>query len=379
MINESTLGLHNVRSTIAQENKTENKKEADDTFAEKVALINKIEEKKKETELLDVAFKEMSTRRKNILQALKKQKMIADLNKKIALSAIDKHKARLREEEPTEAEKNNDSFEFDSTKRINQLKAHSKLIEDSNQRIREKIKALTDLGTHKSILNVDVRRNKQEDKITLNPETELLKNPSNLHERVTQKLQLALESPVLDLSEAEKKKAFEWLDLKRNSVITQKTDQKIAEKLKLKKEKLLLDGFDLPDYVYDYDYYADIPDYDYGPGPQFLNAVSHILEDAEHNLDHGLRPHITLAGSLRHALLKEVSDHAKAELHSLPGGGVRTKPGIHGHIVPPPVRFPAPQLPPPTALKSKPNKSLKSNISFSQIMGDLLQGESLKS
>ena len=45
-----------------------------------------------------IAFEKISTRRKNILQALKKQKMIADLNKKIAVFAVNKHKAMLDEE-----------------------------------------------------------------------------------------------------------------------------------------------------------------------------------------------------------------------------------------------------------------------------------------
>ena len=52
-------------------------------------------------------------------------------------------------------------------------------------------------------------------------------------------------------------------------------------------------------------------------GPQFLEKVSGLLEAAE-----ATPPHITLSGSLRSALLKDVDHIAQAELRTGPGGRV---------------------------------------------------------
>ena len=60
-------------------------------------------------------------------------------------------------------------------------------------------------------------------------------------------------------------------------------------------------------------------------GPEFLSSVSGLLERAENS-----PPHITLSGSLRSALLQGVDHHARAELHSTPGGH-RTQGPHHGH------------------------------------------------
>ncbi len=58
---------------------------------------------------------------------------------------------------------------------------------------------------------------------------------------------------------------------------------------------------------------------------QFLNNVSGLLNEAETNIRHGVRPHITLTGSLRSALLRDVDEKVQTEVHRLPGGRVSTK------------------------------------------------------
>ena len=55
-------------------------------------------------------------------------------------------------------------------------------------------------------------------------------------------------------------------------------------------------------------------------GPQFLEEVSGLLQQAENS-----PPHITLSGSLRSALLKDVGHQARTELHTGPGGRLNTK------------------------------------------------------
>lgn len=55
-------------------------------------------------------------------------------------------------------------------------------------------------------------------------------------------------------------------------------------------------------------------------GPQFLREVSGLLERAENS-----PPHITLSGSLRSALLRDVDSHVQRELNSGPGGRINTQ------------------------------------------------------
>ncbi|XP_023326949.1 uncharacterized protein LOC111700311 [Eurytemora carolleeae] len=57
-------------------------------------------------------------------------------------------------------------------------------------------------------------------------------------------------------------------------------------------------------------------------GAQFLDEVTGLLETAQH------QPHITLTGSLRDALLRDVDDHVRTEVNRLPGGRVSTKVSI---------------------------------------------------
>ena len=69
-------------------------------------------------------------------------------------------------------------------------------------------------------------------------------------------------------------------------------------------------------------------------GSQFLSEVEGILSQAEESLDYGTPPHITLSGSLRNALLRDVDDQVRSEVQRLPGGRVSTKvtigrPGRH--------------------------------------------------
>ena len=56
-----------------------------------------------------------------------------------------------------------------------------------------------------------------------------------------------------------------------------------------------------------------------------MSNVSGLLGEAETNIRHGVRPHITLTGSLRSALLRDVDQKVQTEVHRLPGGRVSTK------------------------------------------------------
>lgn len=65
-------------------------------------------------------------------------------------------------------------------------------------------------------------------------------------------------------------------------------------------------------------------------GSKFLNDVTDILGQAEDYLDYGEAPHLTLSGSLRNALLRDIDDHVRTEVNRLPGGRVSTKVTIGG-------------------------------------------------
>jgi len=65
-------------------------------------------------------------------------------------------------------------------------------------------------------------------------------------------------------------------------------------------------------------------------GSVFLNDVTDILGQAEDYLDYGEAPHVTLSGSLRKALLKDIDGHVRTEVNRLPGGRVSTKVTIGG-------------------------------------------------
>ena len=133
-------------------------------------------------------------------------------------------------------------------------------------------------------------------------------------------------------------------------------------------------------------------------GAQFLSEVGGILGRAEDSLDQGIPPHITLSGSLRNALLRDVDEYAHSEIERLPGGQVNTKVSIgrpgrgaiyqtpswrrseESHI--PPVRLTKPfdssplVRPRTKLLKSVSSKpTISSRASFSEIMGDLLVGK----
>ena len=126
-------------------------------------------------------------------------------------------------------------------------------------------------------------------------------------------------------------------------------------------------------------------------GSVFLNDVTDILGQAEDYLDYGEAPHVTLSGSLRNALLRDIDDHVRTEVNRLPGGRVSTKVTIGG-------RAPALKASNQRTIPKKIGGRRKSNrdehesgafsdlmsnvksksgsshkISFSEMMGDLLQ------
>ena len=78
--------------------------------------------------------------------------------------------------------------------------------------------------------------------------------------------------------------------------------------------------------------------------------MSGLLGEAEHSLRRGVRPHITLTGSLRNALLRDVDDKVHTEVHRLPGGRVSTKVHIGAPSNPVTSRVPSDTaaLPPPS-------------------------------
>lgn len=144
-------------------------------------------------------------------------------------------------------------------------------------------------------------------------------------------------------------------------------------------------------------------------GGQFLSEVEQLLGQAEDSLDYGEPPRLTLTGSLRDALLRNVDEHVETQINRLPGGRVSTKvsitkPGGFGSPLPPvqPARLIDPrrpkrtrrpglrgpnliQRPHTTSPKSfselfdrptnRPRTSIRHGPTFSEIMGDLLAGK----
>jgi len=135
-------------------------------------------------------------------------------------------------------------------------------------------------------------------------------------------------------------------------------------------------------------------------GSQFLSEVEGILSQAEESLDYGEPPHITLSGSLRNALLRDVDGHVHSETQRLPGGRVSTKvtigrPGNYqsqhspawrrtsqgitehnrrpGHVSRP--RDTKPNTFSRLMERGTPKPEISRGASFSQIMGDLLVGK----
>ena len=107
-------------------------------------------------------------------------------------------------------------------------------------------------------------------------------------------------------------------------------------------------------------------------GPEFLEEVSGLLERAENT-----PPHITLSGSLRSALLGGVDHHAKAELHTVPGGRTSSQLGhhTHHHRRGPPLRASEPVPRTFSKLMSGGEARGEGGATFSQLMGDLLVGK----
>ena len=64
----------------------------------------------------------------------------------------------------------------------------------------------------------------------------------SLQTEIDHELQFVIKSPLLNLTNNEKKTALQWLDFKRNAAILEKIDQAIEEKLKAKKAFLPLDN-----------------------------------------------------------------------------------------------------------------------------------------
>ena len=62
----------------------------------------------------------------------------------------------------------------------------------------------------------------------------------SLQTEIDHELQFAMTSPLLKLTNNEKKTALQWLDFKKNAAILKKTDQAIEDKLNAKKANLPL-------------------------------------------------------------------------------------------------------------------------------------------
>ena len=337
-------------------------------------LVKEILNKKKENKKLDEEFDKLAERRKVISTALKQQKVIADMNKRMALLEVERQKILLDKQKKRESvlkdqEKTLDKFLdnlslekslqgenfLEESKR---LQKHKLLVQESNKRIIAKIKALKNQRQREAQTlkdNWDQITDEMENKKTSKQNERLGLIPAKsetIQEKIAEKLRRAIASPALDLNQNEKKKALEWLDLKRNAAILQKTDRAIDRKLKANEvkpssEKLTILDYDFDyghDNDYDYDeYHYDHDYYEYGngipldyyvhdndvivpsSGSKFLTNVAGILGEAEESIDYGEKPHVTLAGSLRHNLLGEVEDHVRKNINSLPGGRVGTK------------------------------------------------------
>ena len=359
-------------------------------FSTNKILVEVILNKKKENKKLDEEFNKLAERRKVIGTALKQQMVIADMNKRMALLEVERQKTLLDEQQKRELQLKdqentlnkfldnlsveNSLQEDNSIEESKRLQKHKHLVQESNKRILAKIKTLKNQREREAQILKDnwdkitdkmknKKTSKQQERLRLLPEKSEM-----IQEKIAEKLRRAIASSALDLNQNEKKKALEWLDLKRNAAILQKTDRAIDQKLKAKdgklgSEKLTILDYDFDyghdnhyvydDYHYDHDYYdyADVLPQDYvndddvnvqSSGSSFLTNVAGILGEAEESLDFGKKPHVTLAGSLRHNLLGDVEDHVLREINSLPGGRVATKVyhniplhGIPPHGIPP--------------------------------------------
>eukprot|EP00090_Calanus_glacialis_P038836 TRINITY_DN67676_c0_g1_i1.p1 TRINITY_DN67676_c0_g1~~TRINITY_DN67676_c0_g1_i1.p1 ORF type:complete len:381 (+),score=98.27 TRINITY_DN67676_c0_g1_i1:127-1143(+) len=283
--------------------------------------------------------------------------------------------------------------EDDFLQQPERLQAHKLLVEKSNQRILARLNSMKNKRQSNTLGKIQKPRfGKQKETLKKRPTmTESIKT------KLAQKLRMAITSPTVKLSKQEQKKALEWLDLKRNAAIMQKTDKAIAEKLKGKTAALSLGDISiinvdsaLGEYEYDHDYYEyEDEEYDYengvtisNTGSKFLTEVADILGQAESSLDYGEEPHVTLSGSLRASLLRDVDDRIRTEMNKLPGGRVSTKVSLRN-------QRPFPQRnhinrsrltnQNKVSALSKALGHLKSkgtrNQTFSEIMGDLLVGK----
>jgi len=539
----------------AEETMKELSLEKEDTTMKKIIaqmmLMKQIQKKKEESDKLETALQKLAKRRKLINSALRKQKEVASEKRRLAQLEIERQKEimeekqrviqsiiqRNEEEKERRVEKEKDekrklnlqvkSQNLKKEKIVEQtglLAAHMKLVDRSNERILARIEELK-LERQKEMI-AEQERVLSEQQAAISALRELKKTRRQKqkqrqrlrdNQKNTVKAEVSLSAQLkkqpnalLSLSSGERKKVMEWLDLERNAAILQKTDQKIAEKLRLKAaaetiggngelspalkiknaaqillaedddltdaeidnilglggvdsglsvsdilgiddqtlleqlddDELLFDDYDeyeddyqeifydyeyedeepavvtgvvdeyqyeyydddeevvADEYVYEYEYeevvrppprpkpykprpsyprypakrptsykprpayherpaYNERPSYHsyaatpkpyaaykpayrqpYAPpyenrrptsGAQFLSDVSGLLGEAEHSVARGVEPHITLTGSLREALLRDVNDEVVTEIRRLPGGRVSTKVSIGHH------------------------------------------------
>ena len=129
--------------------------------------------------------------------------------------------------------------------------AHKTLADDSNARVRARVEEIKSQKLQEQEKKKEAAAQKQ--LATLNAikilqKKKLLKLKKKLGQNVSPETATKLaaltsstsststsSSPLLRLSETEKTQLLQWLDLQRNSDILQKTDRKMAEKLKTKK------------------------------------------------------------------------------------------------------------------------------------------------
>ena len=129
--------------------------------------------------------------------------------------------------------------------------AHKTLAESSNLRVKARVEEIKSQRLQEQEKKKEAAVQKQ--LATLNAvkilqKKKLLKLKKKLGQNVSPETSAALTSiksltsssgasasPLLSLSETEKTQLLQWLDLQRNSDILQKTDRKMAEKLKTKK------------------------------------------------------------------------------------------------------------------------------------------------
>ena len=518
---ELNAPVRNAAQESTQETMKELALQKEDTTMKKVIvqmmLMKQIQKKKNENKKLELALQKLTERRKIINTALKQQKEIADEKRRLAQKELERQKKLMEEKEQLilrmkEEEESNQQEREERKKKQRQqaqklillnpsnenkqvavkaqlLEAHKLLVDRSNERILARIEEMKMEREKEAIAEQEQllkeqrkaiaalrsvkkqRLRKQKEKLGIKPsKTEMERI------KVAAKLRLPETSPILNLSNEERKQVLEWLDLERNAAILEKTDRAIAAKLKAKNAALSSVGQILPsskkvksaaqvlinagdtitddeidsilgltgidnglsdadilglddpeiislddptildlddddllfeDYEYgddvdygDYDYEEIVYDYEYEDeevpeieveyeyddyeyeydyedepvvikkppsyakpsyqpypkkqhghyvprkpyrphspsyprsasryptshsGPEFLSEVEGLLGQAEQSLDYGSPPHITLAGSLRSALLRDVDDHVKSQIDHLPGGRVSTK------------------------------------------------------